>query len=178
MSDAAPDPKPAFLVKVRGAIGTARSDFMCNSKTCRTKKGARVYTLPAVATRCSVCGSKRIVKLMAAPHISNGIAKRSDRVMERGYSQQRRVKDDAREAQQQHPMFAVSSRGGLAGAVAEGMAKAGHPNHPVPWGADPMGGVKPTVGITSPVLTGAKASGMVKVPTDVVAKWTPPKGTR
>lgn len=42
---------------------TPRADFSCLSKKCRTDAGSPVYELPVDATRCPVCGSKRIARL-------------------------------------------------------------------------------------------------------------------
>lgn len=39
------------------------ADFSCLGKKCRTDEGAPVYELPIDATRCPVCGSKRLTRL-------------------------------------------------------------------------------------------------------------------
>jgi hypothetical protein len=174
------DEPQGFTVKKRGAIGTARADFMCNSATCRTKKGARVYELPAASVRCPVC-SKKLTKLMAAPRISRGIAKQTGAMMEREYVRQQRNRDDAKTANRTAPMLGASMKNGMAGAVSEAMAKyaAAHglPSAPVvPVPVTSAGVAKPTSGITSPHLAGMKAQGAVRVPTDVVAKWQPKRG--
>ena len=42
---------------------TPRADWVCNSKKCSTEDGQPVYELPVNASRCPVCGSKRIARL-------------------------------------------------------------------------------------------------------------------
>jgi hypothetical protein len=161
------DETPGFIVKHRGAIGTARAMFMCNSKTCRTKKGARQYELPTATTRCPVCGSKKIVKLMNPPNISRGIAKRSDAFVEPVYKEKKEMKDRAKEAQRQAPMLAVPNDGNLASAVSRAMG--------IPIGGmiGQPGKAKPTLGITSPDLAGVKAAGMTSVKPTSVRRWNP-----
>jgi hypothetical protein len=168
------DEPQGFTVKKRGAIGTARADFMCNSATCRTKKGARVYELPAASVKCPVC-SKKLTKLMAAPRISRGIAKQTGAMMEREYVRQQRNRDDAKTANRTAPMLGASMKNGLQGAVTEAMARAGMGNIPVPVPVTQAGGAKPTSGITSPHLAGMKAQGAVRVPVDPTTskRWRP-----
>lgn len=40
-----------------------RADFYCPSKKCRTDEGAPKFELPVDATRCPMCGSKRLTRL-------------------------------------------------------------------------------------------------------------------
>jgi hypothetical protein len=138
---------------------TPHADFACNSKTCKTTKGATVYDLPVKATACPVCRSRRIIRLFTPPNISRGIAKRSDRVLGPDYERQHRVKSDAKEAQRKSPMFAVPMNQ-LQGTLARFGASV-----PVE-----MGTARPTVGITSPEVAGLKAQGMVKVPSNPLAR--------
>ena len=50
--------------------GRARADFACLSKKCRQPDGeAPVYELPAIATRCPVCSSKRIQRLFNSVNV-------------------------------------------------------------------------------------------------------------
>ena len=163
---------PGFIVKRRGAIGSARADFMCNSATCRTKKGARVYELPAASVKCPVC-SKKLTKLMSAPHISTGKAKRVDAITAPEYERQQAKRDRAKEQKRVAPPIAVDASQGLASAVQQGMARAGYGHIPVPVPLAERGVARPTLGVTSPDLAGIKAAGGVTVPRHVVGKWVP-----
>lgn len=50
-----------------------RADFVCNSKACQTPDGdAPMYELPVGATRCPLCGSKRIKRLFNAVNVLRG----------------------------------------------------------------------------------------------------------
>lgn len=154
------DETPGFIVKRRGAIGTARAMFACNSPTCRTKKGARVYELPAATTRCGVCGSKKIQRLMSGFNISKGIAKRSDAKMEPEYTRQQQQRDRAKAQQRVAPMLAVDHKSlGLSGAVSKAMGM------PVNFGGVAPGAARPTPGISVPDIAGIKSAGAVRVPT-------------
>lgn len=67
-----------------------RADFACLSRKCKTEAGeASVYELPVGATRCPVCGSKRIARLFNAVNISSGLAKRTDALVEPAYEHAR-----------------------------------------------------------------------------------------
>ena len=140
------------------------ADFACNSKTCKTAKGATVYDLPVNATRCPVCGSKRIIRLFSAPNISRGIAKRSDAFVEPVYTEKRQQKDRAKEANRQAPPIAVDARQGLAAAVQQGMARAGYGHIPVPAPSGQLGPARPTTRITAPDLAGIVAAGAGRGP--------------
>lgn len=59
-----------------------RADFACLSPKCAQDGAATVYELPIAATRCPMCGSKRIRRIYTAPHISRGVAKTVDSVAE------------------------------------------------------------------------------------------------
>ena len=101
---------PEIIVRERGVSGTARAMFVCLSKKCRDEQGdAITYELPVAATRCSVCGSKRINRLWAgfAPNVSTGSAKTIDAMMETPHAIQSERKDIAAEMNRQAPMFAV-----------------------------------------------------------------------
>ena len=154
---------PGFVVKRRGAIGTARANFMCNSKTCATKKGARVYELPAASVKCPVC-SKKLTRLMSAPNISRGIAKQADAMLGPQYTRQRAQKDEAKAKQKEAPMIAVDARQGLASAVQQGMARAGYGHIPVPVPAAQLGGSRPTPRIADPNIAGIVAAGGARGP--------------
>lgn len=151
------------------------ADFACNSKTCKTVKGATVYDLPVNSTRCPVCGSRRIIRLFSAPHISRGIAAQTGKMMERDHVRQQRAKDDAKTAQHNAPMLGVSLQNGIPGALREGMDKMGYKGAAVPWAADPLGKAKPTLGVADPTLGGVKAAGSVRVPLDPTTsrRWKP-----
>lgn len=164
MSDQSPEDNKGYTVRRRGVIGSARASFACNSKTCATKKGARVYELPAATTRCPVCGSRRLQRLMSPPNISRGIAKRSDALVGPEYQRQRATKDSAVAAKRQSPMIAVDASKGLASAVQQGMARAGYGHIPVPVPAAQLGGSRPTPRITSPDLAGIVAAGAGRGP--------------
>ena len=81
---------------------TPRADFVCNAKKCRQDDGsAPVYELPVSATRCSVCGSKRIVRLFNTVNVStegHNIAKRVDGVTRQAWEEQRASQLLARDA--------------------------------------------------------------------------------
>jgi hypothetical protein len=160
--------EPGYVVKRRGVIGSARAYFSCNSPTCRTKKGARVYELPAATVRCGVCGSKKIQRLMSGFNVSKGIAKRTDQMVQPEYTRQQQKRDKAKEQQRQTPMLAVDPKkhGGLSGAISHALGV----NVQLPGAA---GAAKPTLGITSPELAGIKAQGAVSVPREVVGRWKP-----
>jgi hypothetical protein len=144
------------------------ADFACNSKTCKTAKGATVYDLPVNATRCPVCGTKKIIRLFSPPNISRGIAKRSDAFVEPVYTEKRQQKDRAKEANRRSPMLAVDPNGpgGLSGAVARATGLAMPP-------LGPAGAARPTSGITDAGLAGIKSAGAVRVPTGEVRRWKP-----
>ena len=81
---------------------TPRADFVCNAKRCRQEDGsAPVYELPVSATRCSVCGSKRIVRLYNSVQIStegHNIARRVDGITQQAWEEQRASQVLARDA--------------------------------------------------------------------------------
>ncbi len=65
-----------------------RADFVCNAKRCQQEDGAApVYELPTTATRCPVCGSKRIKRLFNAVNVSSGLAKHTDAIVQPAYEQ-------------------------------------------------------------------------------------------
>lgn len=76
---------------------TPRADFSCLSPKCRTEEGAPVYELPVGATRCPVCGSKRVVRIWTPPHVAHGVAKHVDALVSRsGFVEQRHEQRDGR----------------------------------------------------------------------------------
>jgi len=77
---------------------TPHADFACLSKKCATDEGATTYDLPVGATRCPMCGSKRIRRIWTPPHISTGIAKRTDVLVEPAYEAAVATRNDARAA--------------------------------------------------------------------------------
>ena len=161
------------------------ADFACNSKTCKTAKGATVYDLPVNATRCPVCGSRRIIRLFSAPNLSKGISKRTEAMMEREHTRQQRKRDDAKTASRNAPMLGASLKNGVAGAVTEAMTRAGLGNVPVPVPLTSSGVARPS-GANAPHIAGIKAAGAVRVtPAAVVnrggdkdAAWKSTGGTR
>lgn len=52
-----------------------RADFTCLSKKCQQDGAASVYELPVTATRCPVCGSKRIRRLYNAVNVGKADAR-------------------------------------------------------------------------------------------------------
>lgn len=48
------------------------ADFACLAKKCRGEQGAPTYELPITATRCPVCGSKRLQRLWTPPAVLRG----------------------------------------------------------------------------------------------------------
>ena len=167
-------PDKGYIVKRRGAIGTARANFSCASKTCKTKQGARVYELPVAATRCPVCGSKRIQRLMSPVNISHGIAKRSDRVLEPEWTRQHNIRTAAKTANKKvAPPFAVPMD-------QLGARLAGYGLQPL---AVSPGTARPSLNV-DPVFGGLKRHGMTRVPTDANKKmdndglWKSTGGTR
>ena len=103
-----------------------RRDFSCNSKKCRTDEGAPVYELPVKATRCPVCGSKRITPLFNSINVSKSGFYAVNRIVDREGARQLSREHDRRDAaiQQQKrgtSTFAVPL--GTNGAIGPGIAK-------------------------------------------------------
>src|SRR5437867_5223803 len=142
---------------------TPHADFACNAKACRTAEGATVYDLPVNATRCPVCGSKRLVRLFSPPNISRGIARRSDALLEPDYTRMQQNHDKAKEAQKVTPMFAVPMARLAPTLQAYGVS-------PI---AASAGIARPAAVTSDPVVGGLKSIGMTRVPTAVEKKWTP-----
>ena len=98
-----------------------QADFACLSKKCQQDGAASVYELPVSATRCPVCGSKRLQRLYntanvlrgAAPeqdtrYTSSSIARRTDAIAEPAYEQAMAPKQAAAASRQRTgPMIAV-----------------------------------------------------------------------
>jgi len=59
------------------------ADFACLSKKCQTAEGATVYDLPVNATRCPVCGSKRVQRLFTAVNVGSATARAQDKLLDR-----------------------------------------------------------------------------------------------
>lgn len=55
-----------------------RANFACLAKRCQQDGAATIYELPITATRCPVCGSKRIRRLYDSINISSGVARKTD----------------------------------------------------------------------------------------------------
>lgn len=68
------------------------ADFVCNSKKCRTKKGAPVYELPVKATHCPM-GHRQIVRLFNKVNVNTGRA--DDRMDFRHTSSRHATRTDA-----------------------------------------------------------------------------------
>jgi hypothetical protein len=90
-----------------------RANFVCLSRKCQQDGAASTYELPVTATRCAVCGSKRIRRLYdVAPAVMKSGARQLQRfVDDAGSEAQAKVTAgrDARLAAEKAgaPMFAV-----------------------------------------------------------------------
>lgn len=75
------------------------ADFACLAKKCRTENGsATVYDLPVTATRCPVCGSKRVQRLYTAVNVASGMARAVDRIADAPITAALAQKDAAKAA--------------------------------------------------------------------------------
>src|SRR5207245_7134654 len=78
------------------------ADFVCNAKRCRREDGsAPTYDLPVAATRCPVCGSRRIIRLFDQVQVSttgHDMARRVDPITSRAWEEQRASQVLARDA--------------------------------------------------------------------------------
>lgn len=89
-----------------------RADFACLSKKCQQDGAASVYELPVAATRCPVCGSKRLQRLYNAINVSSGIARRTDAIAGPAYEQAVAGKNAARDSRRHvAPPIAVPVNG-------------------------------------------------------------------
>jgi hypothetical protein len=59
-----------------------RANFTCLAKACATETGASVYELPVAATRCPVCGSKRIRRLFDAVNIGSAQHRAAEKIIQ------------------------------------------------------------------------------------------------
>jgi hypothetical protein len=59
-----------------------RADFTCLAPACDSLEGAAVYELPVTATRCPVCGSKRIRRLFNAVNVGSAGARAHAQMLE------------------------------------------------------------------------------------------------
>ena len=85
-----------------------RANFACLAARCQQDGAASIYELPIAATRCPVCGSKRIRRLYDSINISSGLAKATDRLVEPAYAQATAGVDSAKRAERQNgPALAV-----------------------------------------------------------------------
>ena len=85
-----------------------RANWACLSKTCQQDGAATIYELPVSATRCPVCGSKRITRLYDAVNVLSGLARRTDALVEPAYAEVTRNQDSVRRAERQNgPSLAV-----------------------------------------------------------------------
>lgn len=75
------------------------ADFACLSPKCQQDGAATVYDLPVNATRCPVCGSKRIQRIWTPPNIGRGVAKHVDGTVEGMWNQMHDVKESAKRAE-------------------------------------------------------------------------------
>lgn len=111
---------------------TPRADFVCNAKKCRQEDGAApTYELPISATRCPMCGSKRIVRLFNRVNIStegHAIAKRVDGITQQAWEEQRAVQILARDATMRHGPLRVVPTRGVPQALAQTFGEFGAPN--------------------------------------------------
>lgn len=75
------------------------SDFACLARACQVDGQASVYDLPVNATRCPVCGSKRLHRIWTAPpNISRGVAKHVDGTVEPIWEAEHEVRASAARA--------------------------------------------------------------------------------
>jgi len=59
-----------------------RADFACLAPKCQQDGAATIYELPVTATRCPVCGSKRVRRLYNAVQIGSSTARAHDKILE------------------------------------------------------------------------------------------------
>ena len=103
-----------------------RRDFSCNSKKCRTEDGAPVYELPVKATRCPVCGSKRITPLFNSINVSKSGFYAVNRIVDREGARQLEIEHTRRDAaigQQKRGTSTFAVPIGNNGAIGPGIAK-------------------------------------------------------
>ena len=81
-----------------------RANFVCLSPKCHTETGATVYELPVSATRCAVCGSKRVKRLFDAINVSSGLARQVDRLAEPAVTAAYEQKSETRRLRAEHGM--------------------------------------------------------------------------
>src|SRR5438128_7129182 len=78
------------------------ADFTCLARRCRQEDGsAPTYDLPVTATRCPICGSKRIIRLFNQVRVSttgHDMALRVDPITSRAWEEQRASQLLARDA--------------------------------------------------------------------------------
>jgi hypothetical protein len=94
-----------------------RANFACLAAKCQTDDGATVYELPVAATRCPVCGSKRVRRLFDAVQIGSGQARAHAQLLDK--SSIPAQMDAARAAQaapKETPVMKIGA-GGALGAV-------------------------------------------------------------
>ena len=99
-----------------------RADYVCLARKCRTEEGSPTYELPITATRCPVCGSKRLQRIWTPPAVlrgaqpeplnlrSSSMAKNLDRLGEPELArieQRQSAAKDARTSGRVGPGFAV-----------------------------------------------------------------------
>ena len=125
-----------------------RADFACLSKKCATADGAPVLELPVTATRCPVCGSKRLRRIWTPPHINRGIATFVDSAAEPAYDQATRISDRGKEVERQAQKAGVPSFAVPVGQVGAALARLGAGPIALPMGG---GGSRP-MPLTHPVL--------------------------
>jgi hypothetical protein len=154
---------------------TPRADFACLSKKCRTETGeATVYELPTTATRCPVCGSKRVTRLYNAVNVSSGFAKKLDALAEPAVLAARSVQEEQRLAATRYPMVKAVPMRGLGRALTEVYQQNGAPPGVMVNQGD-LGRKADLGGRTHPVVSELQGAA---VPRQVVARDTEYRVTR
>lgn len=94
-----------------------RADFMCPTKACQQDGAASVYELPVGATRCPMCGSKRLRRLFNAVNVGSADARAHGKLIDQSSLG---AQHDAARAQaaapKETPVLKIAARGAL-GAV-------------------------------------------------------------
>jgi len=150
-----------------------RADFACMGKQCRTDEGAPTYELPVTATRCPVCGSRRLQRLWnKAPGMLRSGSRDMQKIIDQAGGEAMDRHGALKSARLQHDKDAREI------AAANG-------GRPVPSLAVPIdqlltkvqglglksGEARPTDSLTSPLLAGTVARRPMRP--NVQAKWTP-----
>ncbi len=94
-----------------------RADFACLAPKCQQDGAATIYELPITATRCPVCGSKRVKRLYNAVNVGSANARAHEKILEAStIPAQLDAAKAAAEAKRESPIMKMGGAGAL-GAV-------------------------------------------------------------